>query len=233
MKRIFKNSNDIPVSYLDLIKRKRLTKPDIESGHNKNINGRTLFTSIKKRSTEYSKLKLKLLNDQGHICCYCNNRIYLIGSTIEHIIPISKEKSLLAEYSNLLIGCNGGRIERANHNGDTDEYPLYCDANREGTLLPFTPLDIDCEAFITYSITDGRIIGMNDNAESLIEILNLDCIIIRSRRLNALSILFDDEDKLISEEELELIWDHLWKRDDKNRYQSFFYAVLFCIYSII
>ncbi|WP_299456903.1 hypothetical protein [uncultured Microscilla sp.] len=51
-----------------------------------------------------------LLEDQGHICCYCGQRIFDNHTTIvEHLLPKDEDKypEKMYEYGNLLASCNG------------------------------------------------------------------------------------------------------------------------------
>lgn len=56
-------------------------------------------------------LRQSLLAEQGHICCYCGNRIENKPGqvVIEHLLPKSKPayRHLIFEYENLLLSCNG------------------------------------------------------------------------------------------------------------------------------
>lgn len=57
-----------------------------------------------------TKLHNHLVKEQSYLCIYCERRIkdgeYLRGH-IEHILPKSKFQSLVFEYSNLSVSCNG------------------------------------------------------------------------------------------------------------------------------
>lgn len=235
MIQVKKQNSDIPESYSQLIERYRLRKVDFDAGHNSKPkpSGHDLFKKIKKKKVEYDALKSKLSDDQGYICCYCNARIELKGSSVEHITPISIDKSLLAEYDNLLIACNGGRQERFENNNNQEQYPLYCDAHRENNNLPFTPLDTDCWSAFQYLIEDGSVIANNPQSQTVIEVLNLDCNILRTSRLEALSILFDDEGQILTTEELEQIWDSFWERDVNGKHEPYFFAIVQNIYELV
>lgn len=75
--------------------------------------------------------------------------------------------------------------------------------------------------------------GNHQDGQSVIDILNLDCNILRQRRLSAYGIIFDDDGNFLTESELELIWNSLWERDTNNKHQRFFFALLNIIYDII
>ena len=62
----------------------------------------------------YSKdeLRKKLLEKQGHLCCYCGQRIFDNHHTrIEHIFPKSKDIRVTFKYFNLAAACQGGHYE--------------------------------------------------------------------------------------------------------------------------
>lgn len=230
MIQIKKDNSNIPEDYLNYIKSKQFRRNDLLNGRNRSLTGREIFKAIKKKSEIFAQFKEKLLIDQGYICCYCNNRVELKKSSVEHLITIDSDKSLVAEYENLLIACNGGRDEKFTFG---DSYPLYCDASRNNQNLDFTPLDIDCWLSFKYSISNGEISGMNQKAINLIKTLNLDCTTLRSFRLNAFEILFDDDQQLLDLHDLEKIWDCYWEKDCNGRHEPYFYPILFCIFSLI
>lgn len=230
MIQILKDNSNIPVDYLSYIQSKQFRKADVLSGKNRSLTGREIFKAIKKKKEIFAQLKEKLLLDQGYICCYCNSRVELKNSTVEHLTPIDSDKSLVAEYENLLIACNGGRDEKFVIG---DSYPIFCDASRGSQSLGFTPLDVDCWLAFQYSATSGEITGKNQKAINLINTLNLDCTVLRSNRLNAFEILFDDNNKLLDLDDLEKIWVHFWEKDHDEKHEPYFYPILFCIYNLI
>lgn len=232
MIQVKKKYSEVPTEYLTYIERQHYREEDFNAGFHRSVDGHSIFKIIKKKS-EYISFKEKLIKDQGFICCYCNTRVSLKSSTSEHIVPISINKSLLAEYRNILIACNGGRSDRAENMQNQEQYPLYCDAHRANHLLHFSPLDIDCWSAFEYSITDGSVTGNNPEAKEVLEILNLDCSVLRTSRLEALSVLFDDRGNFLSDEELEQIWDFFWKRDSDGKHESFFFVVIQNIYNNI
>jgi uncharacterized protein (TIGR02646 family) len=48
-----------------------------------------------------------LLTEQGHICCYCGQRIARAESHIEHFRPRTSFPELTLNYNNLLASCHG------------------------------------------------------------------------------------------------------------------------------
>jgi uncharacterized protein (TIGR02646 family) len=59
--------------------------------------------------TEKRKLKEYILeNEQNGLCCYCESKVTLNDSHVEHIKPKSLDyDNLTFEYSNLAVSCNG------------------------------------------------------------------------------------------------------------------------------
>lgn len=231
MIQVKKDETNIPEEYKEITKSKKVRKIDLDSGHNKQISGRELFKKLKQKS-EFESFKNLLVNDQFHICCYCNARITLKGSTVEHIVSIDVDKSLLSEYSNLLIACNGGREEKHKNETSQNEYPIYCDAHRKNIQLPFTPLDLDCWSAFNYAIEDGSISGNTIKANEMISILNLDCEVLRRNRLEAFKILFDENEELLPYADLEKIWENLWGKAD-GKYEPYVFAIVQNIYQLV
>lgn len=98
----------------------------------------------------------KLLKDQGHLCAYCMCKIpekdketgRNLEPTIEHIEPQSATKSTPnwkkeIEYSNFLAVCSGNAGQGA----------LCCDKARGAKPLALTPLDLQCNHWIEYSLS--------------------------------------------------------------------------------
>ena len=60
----------------------------------------------------YNKKRLRkhLLEEQGHICCYCGRRLtdHPSTSVIDHLWPKSKYMRRTYDYENLLLSCVGG-----------------------------------------------------------------------------------------------------------------------------
>jgi 5-methylcytosine-specific restriction endonuclease McrA len=58
---------------------------------------------------EKRKLKLYILeNEQNYLCCYCEAKVTLDDSHIEHIKPKDMdEESLTFDYANLAVSCDG------------------------------------------------------------------------------------------------------------------------------
>lgn len=57
------------------------------------------------------QIRESLIKEQHGLCAYCMKRIHNNGlsTTIEHFVPLSKDKDSALEYSNMLAVCDGGK----------------------------------------------------------------------------------------------------------------------------
>lgn len=139
------------------------------------------------RGKEKRDLRKALVQEQGYICCYCQQRITLCEKTeIEHIYPrekcIGEKKYKAIEYSNLIASCEGNQPKYYNktsqkyesrHN-DLGKKIVHCNNFRKSEDLPITPLFEKCEEHFIYDF-EGDIFSKNDdeNANKTIKNLNL------------------------------------------------------------
>ena len=161
----------------------------------------------------YTKRELReaLLKEQGHLCCYCQQRVENVESTvIEHVFPRNGEDKALGrdkmfEYENLLACCNGGskaNRERNIEEPDTPSYPEYCDRSKKKKLLPLSPLQPEVETRLTYSRVDDEVriepVGEElEASESIESILNLNTPFLKKRRGEAIDgLIFNDIEML-------------------------------------
>jgi uncharacterized protein (TIGR02646 family) len=107
------------------------------------------------QNPEKKELHQSLLQEQGHICCYCQIRIELSNSHIEHLKPQSSHPNDDLEYGNLLASCQG--------ENEGSRKPEHCGHKRGNELLSITPLDIDCEDAFLYT-DDGQILANPNGA---------------------------------------------------------------------
>ncbi|MCF6365978.1 MAG: TIGR02646 family protein [Bacteroidales bacterium] len=141
-----------------------------------------------------SLLKKSLLQEQGHVCAYCMQRISLKRSSgkpkieVEHILSQKhySEKSL--DYNNMLAVCNG------NLGGEE-----HCDkSKKEQELKVLSLLKKECEHLITYS-TSGEIKSISNNTdviydiETILNLNNQDLIDMRKNAvISILNVLKED-----------------------------------------
>lgn len=124
------------------------------------------------------ELRASLIEEQGHICCYCMCRIphklkpeeiekNYPDSKIEHVKCQSKNRDLELNYQNLFLACNGRH-----------GYPRQmqtCDTFKGENDLLFNPADTtkNIEDFIKYS-ANGEIYSDDETVNrELNDVLNL------------------------------------------------------------
>lgn len=113
---------------------------------------RAQFDSLPK-----SAIRDALLAEQHHICAYCMKRIQnskdeTVHMSIEHWIPLSKDKERALDYRNFLGVCMGGK----DVDGPSNRI-LCCDASKDDEAsLMVNPLDKVMMQYIAY-LPDGRI----------------------------------------------------------------------------
>ena len=108
-------------------------------------------------------LRLKLLQEQGYLCCYCMRRIQIPKEDkmkIEHFRAFSIYNGtdgypdLTLDYMNLLGSCKGSE-----HTGKSEKY--HCDKTKANLECPICPTNsLDMESIRFYS--DGFIKYTND-----------------------------------------------------------------------
>lgn len=114
-------------------------------------------------------VKKALLEEQGHLCAYCMQRISIDNMKIEHYLPQSKYPQSALEYNNLLAVCGGGM-------GNKRE-KQFCDSHKQNTeLTKVNPLDKSIIDMIQYE-RSGTIFSNDLNVQNdLDNILNLNCL---------------------------------------------------------
>jgi uncharacterized protein (TIGR02646 family) len=135
------------------------------------------------------KAKEYLINEQNGLCAYCQQKIEIENSSIEHVIPKEHNIELSTSYYNLVAVCNKNQIK------DPETNKFHCDRNRGSELI--SPIifysnshsgsaKINC-FFTAYA--DGQIVpkhNIKDNiknqVQAFIDILNLNHANLLSKR---------------------------------------------------
>lgn len=82
-----------------------------------------------------SSIRRTLLKEQKGLCAYCMKRIHDDNSTtIEHWLPLSKNKDYALQYSNMLATCHGGRKTETEK-----QRVLCCDASKAEEEIKLCP----------------------------------------------------------------------------------------------
>ena len=164
---------------------------------------------------EKKTLKKKLIQEQGGICCYCEQSIILSNSHIEHFRPQDTYKGLSLDYNNLLCSCQ---------KEPDKETPLHCGHCKgnwfeEGLLV--SPLDPSCEDRFHFT-DDGRIFPAvldDEVAAETIKRLALDIPALSSARKAVIEAIYglDEPNTPLTRGELQqVIQVYLKKKPDKK-----------------
>lgn len=92
----------------------KLASPDFFKEDTKDLNEWNQYKKNKDKFREYI-----LENEQNYLCAYCEVKVNAKNSHLEHIKPKEVYKSLIFDYFNLIVSCNG--IE-CNEKGDNSRH---------------------------------------------------------------------------------------------------------------
>lgn len=133
---------------------------------------------------EKRAMRQSLLNEQGQICCYCNQDISDDDFHIEHFRPQETFEALELEYSNLHASClKNKKPGTPSHCGDAKK-------NWFDNTLTLSPLD-NHEASFKY-LADGIVEPGMPDAVNMITKLNLNEETLRAKREAEISGMLDD-----------------------------------------
>ncbi len=157
------------------------------------------------QNPEKTKVHESLLREQGHVCCYCERRIYLKESHIEHFKPkdarlVPSYAHLALDYKNFHASCPGYPEQESESllpsvlkiSGET------CGPAKGNWYSPtdtVSPLDPDCSLHFQFTLS-GRMlvseVSPNPNAsKETISKLNLDHQNLRSTRGKAINAVLE------------------------------------------
>lgn len=166
-----------------------------------------------------SQLRKVLVEEQFHICCYCNDSIKgeSLDTKIEHLLPKETYKEDIFNYLNLLAACNGG--ER-----DAKPRSLHCDTHK-GSKDPsqfqlVSPFDNNSSTHFLFK-ENGEISGKTLKGKETILFLNLDCTKLNLRRKTVIEMYLYDET-----EDIETQMKEVAMPDKDGKLQAFCMAVL-------
>lgn len=157
------------------------------------------------------EVKKLLLNEQGHICCYCEERITETNSHIEHLLPRGQFPKSKQDYTNLLCSC---------------DYPKSCGHSKGKSTITVSPLQKICEDAFRYD-DNGKVLGNDQDSTETIRVLQLDCEQLKAARRMIIDVFLNTlpEDITVSEYD-DWIDDYL-KPDSGNRFRPFWTVVKF------
>lgn len=162
-------------------------------------------------------LREELLQEQGYLCCYCENRIEIDSSHNDHFKSQKSAPHLVLDYQNLLCSC-GPKKKKGDpkHCGDLKDWPPHVQEHDFDDNNLISPLDLSCESRFKFTrlgriepadITDLKAqetidrLGLNDN-----ELVRL--------RLQVIQDFEEDEAELTEEEFIDQVNQHLSKSED-------------------
>lgn len=137
-----------------------------------------------------SEVRNSLKNEQHGICCYCECRLY-DDFHIEHFKPkgLPEFVSLQLDYNNLHACCM--KVP----SGSSEKHCGHKKGNTWDDLL-ISPLELDCESHFSYTL-DGEIHETDERGKRTIQILNLNCELLKASRASLLKFFQElpEEDK--------------------------------------
>jgi len=163
-------------------------------------------------------VKMALVAEQGHICCYCQRRLINCDSHIEHFQPQSDPAVDPLDFDNLLCSCQDQIKKREpRHSGNLKE-------DWFDLVLLISPFDPGCEDRFSYT-GDGRIKPASNSDQSAKETIRksgLDIEKLNALREKAIEPFLDDQ---ISEDDMrEFVSGYLMK-DAHGRYGEFWTTI--------
>lgn len=154
------------------------------------------------------KVKKTILEkEQNWLCAYCEIKVSLDESHIEHIKPKSDYKELKFDYHNFIVSCNGKECRMdEEYDGDIHSCGHKKDNGfNEDKFLDPTLLE-DIGEYFFYDRYSGAIKASEkdkEKADYMINLLNLDNISLNKKRLNVIKAIRENLiNKKISKQQL-------------------------------
>jgi len=138
-----------------------------------------------------------LIEEQMHICCYCERRLENDDYHIDHVKPQHLQDVDPLDYTNMACSC-------LRHT--KPKIPLHCGHAKHNEQIKISPFDELCESRFEYT-DDGQILPMDNDieAQKTIQVLKLNIEKLKSLRSEVLSVYIDsDKDCDVIKHEMEL-----------------------------
>lgn len=210
-----------------LLDENSLKNPTIHPG----LTGKKLYKLVRdiKIIPHFWDLKHQMMQEQGGLCCYCGLKISFGGgrkASVEHLNPKGVRRDLVGEYKNLLLSCSLTQDENDELSSGiaVDMDVRHCDDTKGNDMLNHTPLQPDCSKYFIYDIT-GHVSGYDETSDADIRTLNLDCKSLVDRRRAAMSILFDEDSVILSNDELRQISSTIMSRQEDGMLREFCFVI--------
>jgi uncharacterized protein (TIGR02646 family) len=181
------------------------------------------------RGKDKQQFHQHLIAEQGHICCYCGERIIGFDSHIEHFQPQTDYPHLELDYFNLLASCQQ-KIQPTE--------PRHCGMGKGDwfhTELLVSPLIADCEDFFEYPV-DGQILPSRELEKSAaatetIDRLCLNIPKLQATRTGAIDSIYNDPDLQLplSDDEIDKLIHYYSYTDNDGKYQPHCQSILYVL----
>jgi len=180
--------------------------------------------------TQLRSAKQYLIDEQNSLCAYCQQKIDINNSSIEHVTPKEHNKELSTSYFNLVAVCNKSQVK------DSSTGKFHCDKVRGSELIPPIIFYSNSESnphrlnslFRGYS--SGEIIAkpnlplsIKNQVEAFIDTLNLNHSILKEKRakdtLRGLTAAYSS--LIRGSHQRSIFWKVQYDRILKNRHHPF------------
>ncbi|MGL5034839.1 MAG: retron system putative HNH endonuclease [Microcystaceae cyanobacterium] len=185
------------------------------------------YDKLKKTKTIKRLVKQSLLIEQGNICCYCQKRITLDNSHIEHFKPQDKNyyPELALDYGNLLASCQ---------KEPTKEEPQSCGHKKKNWYderLIVSPFLLDCADYFCYTeagdVSPSQALDKNEAANATIINLGLKDSKLKRARKKAIEGLFEDQQ--LDREDIEKLVANLDRKNEQGEYDEFCSVLIYIL----
>jgi uncharacterized protein (TIGR02646 family) len=163
-------------------------------------------------------VKEALMDEQGYICCYCEQRLTDSDSHIEHFKPQSDPAVDPLDYGNLLCSCQN-QVKKGE--------PRHCGILKEDWFDPdrlISPLSIDCESRFAYT-GNGEIKPADTHdpsAEETIKKLGLDIPKLNDMRAKSIEPFLEDN---LTVEDMRTFVSGYLSRDRSGQFGAFWTTI--------
>lgn len=172
------------------------------------------------RSALKDKLKSSLIREQGGICCYCEQRLKMEDSHVEHVRPQHLADVDPLDFTNMACSCQK-QVEK--------NEPRHCGNFKQGWYDEsrfVSPFDLRCERAFTFT-GDGRIKAASDDdvaANKTIEKLWLDISKLTDLREKAMEPFLDPG---LSPHEIQTFADGYLRQNAGGHFNPFWTTIAF------
>jgi uncharacterized protein (TIGR02646 family) len=188
---------------------------------------------------EKTIVHMALIVEQGHICCYCGQRIIQVTSHIEHFQPRTYYPDLSLSYNNFLASCPGYPEEEESKTSVAKLPQDFC-GQRKGSWfdlkLTISPLKSDCASYFRYTRIGELLpcpdLAKMDAAKATIENLGLNNSKLIRLRKAAIDGAMQDIETLPAQDIQKLI-DGYDRLDNSGKHTPFWAAIMYTLQKMV